>query len=489
MIKKYLVLIIVLGMSLTSCEDFLTEMPKHKLVIENAVRDYESAKNIINGMYGVYEKRCGNLGGYIPAYLYSQASLWKYSGSNVQMSYTQSSNNTTGIWQQFYTCINAANAAIQSLSEAPATVFPTDEAKNKLLAEARCFRGFMNLQLLWYFGHWFDDADSPYGIIYRDQLASLTNLMVDRSTVGESYQYILDDFNFAETYLDDYQSSYYMSKQFAQAMHAKMLLVRGWEGDYVEALKLVNYVLNDGPATLIMESDITKLYEDAWDSREVIFAKNLVDVIAESSGQYDTAAWAEYVYSAGLFDVADFEEIPTDWLKADPRYEYIVGEALGPNDWQVTQGKTKTVLTKLYHRGRVMGPNDKYCTYVLRKAELYIMKAELLARTNPGDLAGAIAPINDMRAKYTTPVLDPISTPSSYETLMDAIFKEYVVTLFMENETAWFASIRFQTDGNTWLKKLKGNDISYSENQYCWPIPDDEIIAHSNKIEQNPGLN
>lgn len=104
-------------------------------------------------------------------------------------------------------------------------------------------------------------------------------------------------------------------------------------------------------------------------------------------------------------------------------------------------------------------------------------------------MAAAIAPVNELRAQYTVPQMDAIPVPASHESLMDILFKEYVVTLFMENETAWFASIRFETDGNTWLKKLKGNDISYTENQYCWPIPNEEMKSHINKIEQNPGLN
>lgn len=103
-------------------------------------------------------------------------------------------------------------------------------------------------------------------------------------------------------------------------------------------------------------------------------------------------------------------------------------------------------------------------------------------------MSGAIAPINEYRAKYTNPVLPEIEVPSSHDALMNAIFKEYVVALCMENDAVWLASIRMQTDGNTWLKKLKGNEINYSENQYCWPIPNDEIIAHTNPIAQNPGL-
>ena len=474
------------GMTLTtSCDDFLTETPKHQLVEENAVRDYESAKNIVNGMYSVYEYAT-DLGGKATSNLNCQAGLWDYSMNHFNMTYTQSNNTVGGIWKSLYKCINAANAAINSIQIASDNIFPTPEAKAKLIAEARCFRGYMNLQLLWYFGHWFDEAESPYGIIYRDQLANLGNLMLDRSTVGQSYQYILDDFEYAEENLEDHTTSIYMSKQFAQAMHAKMLTIRGWEGDYQKALELVNAVLSN-PGASAIEPDITKLYNDAWDNPELIFAQNKIDMIATSSSNYDSAGWSDYIWAAALFG-ARYEDIPTAWLEEDPRHDYIFGMAYGAEKWQVTEGKQELTLKKLYHEGRVVEPNAKYCTYVLRLTELYILKAELLARTNPGDLAGAIAPINEYRAKYTNPILPAIPVPTTHESLMDEIFKEYVVSLFLENDAVWFAAIRFQTEGDTWLKKLKGNEISYTENQYCWPIPNEEIIAHTNKIEQNPDL-
>ncbi len=115
------------------------------------------------------------------------------------------------------------------------------------------------------------------------------------------------------------------------------------------------------------------------------------------------------------------------------------------------------------------------------------MKAELLALTNPSDISGALAELNKMRATYTDPVLPAITGVSTHEQLMDEIFKEYVVTLIMENESPWFAAVRIEHEGRPWIYTLKP-DVNFSTNQYCWPIPDDEIKAHSNKIDQNPGL-
>ena len=47
--------LLIVGLAFSSCDDFLTQMPRHELTMENAVRDYESAQQLVNGMYSTYE--------------------------------------------------------------------------------------------------------------------------------------------------------------------------------------------------------------------------------------------------------------------------------------------------------------------------------------------------------------------------------------------------------------------------------------------------
>lgn len=464
----------------TACDDYLTETPKYSLTTDNAVLDYSGAKNAVNGIYGIYETRSSNLGGNLYANLHCMTGFWTYSNEMYNMSYKQGNSSADGIWSQLYTLINTCNSAINGIGKLDESKFPTPADKASLLGEARCFRGYCNLELLWLFGHWFDKADSPYGILYRDQTSELSNLMVGRSTVGESYQYILDDLEYAEQNAPNYSTAYHMNKQFAKAMHAKLLLVRGWDGDYAEALKLVNELLAENSGWQ-METDLAKLYENGWDSKENSFSRYLGDM----TDSYYGISQYEFMYSYGFYYNKEFTDTVQEWLDNDDRHDVTFGTARAPETWD--DRTSDNVLTKMYHRGRYAGKNDMYATYPMRYAELYLMKAELLARTNPSDIQGALAPVNEMRAKYTNPVMKPIAGVNTHQELMDAIFKEYVVALFMENETPWFASLRFEHDGRPWIYTLKP-EVNFSENQYCWPIPDDEIHAHTNVIEQNPGL-
>ena len=48
---KRILYILILGFTLASCDDFLTEEPAHSQTLDNAVTNYDGAKNVINGMY------------------------------------------------------------------------------------------------------------------------------------------------------------------------------------------------------------------------------------------------------------------------------------------------------------------------------------------------------------------------------------------------------------------------------------------------------
>ena len=461
---------------LTACNDFLDESPKYRLTKEHAVTDYNSAKNIVNGIYS--KLTSARIGGEIMGRLSTQAGVWIYgqNSDNYNMSYRQGGTGEgADIWLQLYTVVNAANAAVELVSALDDVKYPTVEDKNRLVAEAKCVRAFIYLQIHWLWSHWWDKAESPYGLVYRSEVADLSNLTKKRLSVGDSYLRIIEDLEYAEAHLNDFQSSRYVSKQFAQVLHAKLLLCRGWEGDYTKALSLVQDVKAHAPASFNLEPDLTKMYSDAWDSKEVLFARYLGDLSKSSTN--------DWVYSYGVYYDHILYPTPQMWVENDPRYPAITGIARAPETWDTA---TKTVYTKLYRAGQYAGPNDKYATYYFRYAELYLLEAELKFRLNSSDIAGALAPINEMRSRYTHPVLPPL-TASNREELSDLIFKEIVVSLFLENGSEWFASLRFQKDGKPWLYTLKP-EVSISPEKYCWPIPHVEIINQENNVVQNPTL-
>ena len=180
-------LLLLLAGIFASCDDFLDQSPKYNLTLENAVTDYNGAKNIVNGMYSVIAKS-SSFGGELAGKWASQAGIWDYNSANYNMTYKEGGTDFASIWQSWYGLVNSANAAVIALTNLDVKLYPSPETKEALLAEAKCMRAWAYANLFWMFGHWWEADDCAYGILYRDQMANLSNLQVPRITVGESYR-------------------------------------------------------------------------------------------------------------------------------------------------------------------------------------------------------------------------------------------------------------------------------------------------------------
>ena len=129
------------------------------------------------------------------------------------------------------------------------------------------------------------------------------------------------------------------------------------------------YKTNAPAMDILVSSNLERLvYMMAQDSQKV---KSYMDDLNQNG---------VYEISSDLLEKIQ-DVFKAGWLNEDERHDLTFGTARAPETWDTS---TKdNVLTKLYHRGRYEGKNDMYATYAFRYAELYIMKAELLARTNP----------------------------------------------------------------------------------------------------------
>lgn len=485
--KKAKICIYTLGcLIFMACSDFLDEQPRHNLTLENAVADYNGAKNILNGIYAVIgDER--SLGGEIPVYLSVQAGFYDYYTYDYDyynMAYLSETVEKSEPWLSLYKIVNAANAAIEAMTNLEAVKYPSPETREAMIAEARGLRAWAYAQLLWYYGHWWEEDDCPYGILYRNLMANLNNLQLARKNVGESYQLIFEDIDYAILHMPDYISARYLSKQMMQVLKAKMLLYRGAmrnnEQEMKDALDLVMEVKTTAPATWGMESDLAEMYRKGWDSKEVLWARYI--------GDWSPMRYGESYYSNYMWE-STFKDLGLGWLKEDERYDAVWGMAVDPYAY----GWEEAMMpVKLYHKGCKADPDAPYTCYYFRYAELYLMEAELKARLNAYSVADALAPLNEMRAQRVYPVLAPLSAATKAEVLQK-IFREIWAEQFLENGSEYFAALRFVNDdpaspapGKPWIYTLKP-DVSMTADQYCWPIPKDETQAN-HLMRQNRGF-
>ena len=496
---KKIIYILTAGMVAFSCNNFLDVKPQHSKTSDNSVTDYQSAKSVLVGMYATLNYGSGTstadfFGGSPFLALGAQAGLTRAGSGTTYyyMNYTPASGGFETYWRNWHACINSANAAIIGISALESNFFPGGEEEQKrMVAEARCFRGWVNIHILWCFGHY--DRDDEYGILCREELSNFNNIYIDRKSVAESYQHILDDLDAAISLLNNFTTPRYMSKQLAQVTKAKLLLNRGMSGDYEAALSLVDDVLANAPATFRMEPDMKKMYNDAWDSPEVLWVRYTED---NSYRAYGEGSYSQSLiqggYNGGTVDnptIPDgvdaslnsfWPEFAT-WIKADPRYDITMGWARAIS----ATGIQYFCPTKLARNGRII-MNDKWTTYYFRYPELYLMQAELRARTGK-TLAECVEPINTMRSKRTNPILSAHPVPETQDALMELIFREYCLEFYAENGTEWLASVRIMKNGRPFYHFMKPDlDGSRTQDHQTWPIPNAETSTNQN-IKQNPG--
>lgn len=494
--KLIYITLITLIFGVSSCSDFLDREPSYSLNEKNAITNFSKAEAAIGGIYASFVTENWSGGLYVAQA--SKSGFVNWSSPDYEMEYSQLNNTNVGdlAWADFYRSLNNANFAINGTIKLPATAVPSEDARKALIAEGRCLRAWINTNLLWNYAHWWGDDANPNGILYRDQVVNLTNIEKARLTVGESYAKIFEDLDYAIENLGSFSSPRYMSKEFAKVLKAKILLYRGGYNDNSmelnQALVLVNEVLEANIAGFSMQGDLAQVYEDSWDSEENLFVRYLDD---NGRRSYNAGYWYPYALAQIVGDPLPLSpgqtltaglEYGIDWFKSDPRWDIVTGPVRGAATWDSTMRHTWKKLARLgrYAGQQASPPNEKYATYYFRYPELYIMKAELMARTG-ASIADAITPINTMRSIRTNPVL-PSLNPTTQQELMDMIFQEYFLETFLENGSEFFASLRFMKAGKPWIETIKGGK-PLEENKICYPIPNEERV-NNRLMTQNPDL-
>ena len=452
----------------TSCEDFITQDPKYLLTPEMVFTDENSAQNLLNGAYasvGSNDYTARFSGGFS-----SMLGSYNYNTAAYNQTMTATGDNDA-LWKIFYQTINRANSVVLNVEPIPLENFKTPSRKQEIIAEARGLRAFAHLYAFWLFGQWMGEPDSEYGIIYRDQQAELSNIYQPRLSVQDSYTKIIEDLDFLIENGPSYSTGKRVSKQLGKALKAKLLINRGWDGDYAAALTLVNDVISTAnSAGIVLESSLKSLYTNSWDSKELLFCR-----YRETSDNVVLAYNFTYPYNYSITAL----NLGGSILTSDSRHNEGWGNVRSSSN---PAGALVWRPTKLCRKGRVDGgDNDKYTVYFLRLTELYLMQAELRYRTGK-TLSESVEPINVIRDRSGLAAASAANNTAFEKLLFDEYFKE----LNLENDADWMASLRLKaSDGRKMIYEFRGL-AEMNEDRFIWPLPTSEM-KFNKLIKQNPG--
>lgn len=425
-----------------SCKKFLEEVPDYALPSSSAITDVSTARAAIVGTYdrvqNYYASSYPTLGTITADHVIFNGTLSEYLQLD-QNAIPTDNVITVSAYQGLYRTINSANSVIAYV---PLVNDPllTDAEKNKILGEAYFIRA------LSYF-----DLGRGWGGVQL-QLKPTTDLTVlkgiKRSTLDQTYDQVLADLIQAEQLLpEDATTRNRAQKSAARALRARLHLYRK---QWADAETYATQVISNTKYTLVKpyKSFFTAPFQTAESVLELAFSSN------DRNSYWNL--W--YPSSSG----GQFTLKPSDGLIAklnDPN--------VGGTRKALIAGTGATVYGVLYNTvGLSTDP-----AYLIRIAELYLIRAEARAQLNK--LPEAAADLNAVRARADVGVTTATTQPA----LIQAIEDENGIEFAFEAHR-WFDLVRTERAGTVLGITNK--------NYWLFPIPYSDIQSDPD-VTQNPG--
>jgi len=443
MTRKHIsILSIVAGLSLlTSCKKFLEEKPNNALPSGSSITDAGTARAAIVGAYdavqGYYAGNYPTLGTITADNVIFNGTLSQYLQLD-QNAIPPDNVTTVAAYQGLYRAVNAANSVIAYV---PAVEDPrlTPDEKNKIIGEAYFIRA------LAYF-----DLGRGWGGVQL-QLKPTTDLSaakgIRRSTLQQTYDQALADLVQAEALLpEDASTRSRAQKSTARALRARLHLYRK---EWAEAEIYATQVISNTKYTLVKpyKTFFTAPFGSAESIFELTFSAN--DRNSFWNLWYPSSAGGQYTLKPSADVVTQ-----------------LTGSAGGSRS-ALLAGTGNNVYGVLYNTSATsVDPS-----YVIRIAELYLIRAE--ARAHQNNLDEARADLNAVRQRAD--VADFSST--SQTEILRAI----------ENEN----SLEFAFEAHRWFDLVRtgrAGEVLGLTNQNYWlfPLPYSDILSDPD-ANQNPG--
>ncbi|MFN8862809.1 MAG: RagB/SusD family nutrient uptake outer membrane protein [Flavobacteriales bacterium] len=383
---------------LVSCEKFLEYPPQGAILAEDALKTPEDAQRLLNSCYDVL----ANLfdGSYQNLAELLSDNLAEPTGNDFQSVYNRSTNfftpTTNGVYSDFYYTIYRCNSLLENFDLIDGL---TEDDRARMEAEARFIRGICHWHVAKLYAQPFGatPGNSHPGIVLRDKAG---NEPLARSTVGETYDFIIEDLTFAYNNLPE-TNDVYATKNAAAGM-----------------LAMVYFVMNDFPRTVqfsdvVIESGMYALNDtiDRFPNLENIALPNPETVfgIVSFSNDVRTEDLTGNYNASGVLP-------PNLTLSVDLNQLFAQNPADQRNNWISADG-TKYVLGRF--QGKVV-----FNIPIVYLTELMLIRAEAIAEAGQ-DLTPAINDINAIRARAFGGTINDLPSNATADQVIEAARIEY----------------------------------------------------------------
>lgn len=354
--------VLIIG-SLSSCDKMLEYDPGDVIIAEDALQTPDDAQRLLNSNYDVIANLFNGRIQSIAELMTNNLAL-PNNNNDLTSVYNRETNFFTGVtnnaYTDFYRAVYRGNVLLENFDLIEGL---SATERTRMEAEVRFIRALCHWQVvkLWAQPYGYTSDNSHLGIPIREE-ASQTPL--PRATVGEVYNFILNDLEFARANLP-VSNGNYANRYAAFAMSAHVAFVMN---DFALAVSYANEVINSN--AFVLDIDLDR-YEVSEVNSETIFGivSSLIDV---RSGAFrdlfrsDNNPSPTLIFSQSVVDL--FIPTPTDQRS---------------NWYNITGGN---VMVTRFNK-------EFFNIPIFHLTGLMLIRAEAIAQSN-GDLLIAIADIN-----------------------------------------------------------------------------------------------
>ncbi|MCE7993820.1 MAG: RagB/SusD family nutrient uptake outer membrane protein [Roseivirga sp.] len=457
-------LIAALAFITLSCgDDFLELTPQQSVANEDALTTLDDYKSSITAIYNGLSSA-----NYYGRYFYLVPDVMsddvkQHPSANRAKDYAEYSavvgdGIASGMWNQMFSSINAANAIINAEVDLPASV---EGERTHMVGEAMAMRGLIYFDMVRMFAQHYTFTSDASHLGVPIVLEFDQSNEPSRNSVREVYDQVIGDMTAAINMMDDNPRSGTTSTLSKSAVQALLARVYLYKEDWANAESMANTVINSGRYSLVTNAN----YNNAWVadfSAESIFEINMTENDNRGSNalgrMYIVEGYGDYLPANDLVSLIPNDDVRTDWFADDA---FLTGDY---------------APFRMVKYPSVAGTNN---TKVIRLSEMFLIRAE--ARAQQGNNA-AQADVDLIRQRAQPTAAAVTATGAA---LIDEVLLERRKELAYEGQRLWDL-MRYKQDVVRTNCTSPICTIAYPNNRVILPIPEAELDANPN-IEPNPG--
>ncbi len=415
--RKTIIIALLFTLPMVSCKKWLDQPPTGSLredLFNTAGDAQETLNSCYDALANLYDGRIQSV-----SELLSENLSQPNTNNDLRSVYARQTtffNGTTNkVYQDLFTVVWRCNTLIDNIDLIPDI---SESEKTRLIAEARFLRGFCHWSAvkLWAQPYDSDTDNSHPGIPIRDKAAADP---LQRSTVKEVYDFVIEDLKFAQSNLPE-TNSIYATKYSASGVLANVYFLMN---DYDNAIGNCNDVINSGLYSLIPGLDRYPLVEQGNNMTSEFVFGTVSTIYDPGSGSLaidrrNGSFVSNYQVNNGIAELILSEEFVTflNLNQADQRITAWTEEA-----------NNRTFLKKFY-------TTQTFSIPIIHLTELKLIRAEAEAERPGGNLTQARQDINDILNRAFEPGTNEVPENASAEEIVEQARRQYRIETIGEGK-------------------------------------------------------